>query len=358
MTKTNKKSFYIKSLDGVRACAVTLVFLAHSGIHDAVPGGFGVTVFFFLSGFLITTLLRIEFEKTNNISFKGFYLRRIYRIFPPLYIVILLVIFISLVGIVPHDMKLGAVASQFLHLTNYYYILWGKQHMAPGTGILWSLAVEEHFYLVFPFVFLTLLRYFEYKKIAIVILGLCALVLIWRCYLVFGESIPYTYTYRATDARIDSIMFGCIMGVWSNPSLDKDVSNNKIIEVLVFVAALAVLLFCFICRNEEFRQTLRYTLQGLALFPIFYLAVRRSHWLIFRWLNWNLVRGLGVVSYTFYLFHLTGLKLAEILGQESIVGRMFLGFFITLGFSTFMYYFVEKGFAMMRRNLHGENSKT
>lgn len=353
--KQIENSFYINSLDGIRACAVTLVFVSHSGIHKGIPGGFGVTVFFFLSGFLITTLLRREFEKTNRISFKGFYLRRIYRIFPPLYIVLILVLVISFVGIVPHNMKIGAVASQFVHFTNYYYVIWGKQHMAPGTGVLWSLAVEEHFYLVFPFGFLMLVRYFNYKKIALIILGLCALVLIWRCYLVFSANIPYTYTYRATDARIDSIMFGCILGVWSNPVLDEDVSNNTAMEIVVLCVSFAVLFFCFIYRGEEFRHTFRYTLQGLALFPLFYLAVRRSHWFMFSWLNWNIVRGLGVISYTFYLFHLTGLKLAEIIGADSIEGRMILGFLITFSFSTLMYQFIEKPCAMLRRKLHVEN---
>lgn len=347
-----KKSFHIASLDGVRACAVTIVFVAHSGFHNIVPGGFGVTVFFFLSGFLITTLLRIEFEKTNSISFKAFYLRRIYRIFPPLYIVLILVILISLAGIVPHHMRIDAVASQFLHLTNYYYIIWGNQNMVPRTALLWSLAVEEHFYFVFPLLFLILLRCFEYRKIALIILSFCALVLIWRCYLIFGESIPYTYTYRATDTRIDSIMFGCIMGVWANPSLDRDVIANKTTEIVLLSTSVAVLLFCFIYREPDFRQTFRYTLQGLALFPMFHLAVKRSHWLIFCWLNWSFVRGLGAVSYTFYLFHLTGLTLAGKLGQESIAGRMILGFLITLGFSIMMYHFIEKRFAMMRKKIH------
>src|SRR5689334_10066848 len=80
--------FYIPSLDGIRAAAVGLVFLAHAGLNERVPGNFGVTVFFFLSGFLITTLLRMEFDKTGRISLKAFYPRRTLRILPPMYLVL------------------------------------------------------------------------------------------------------------------------------------------------------------------------------------------------------------------------------------------------------------------------------
>src|SRR5262245_57371978 len=81
-------STHIPSLDGIRAFAALWVFAAHAGLEQALPGGFGVTVFFFLSGYLITTLLRMEYQATGTISLKKFYLRRVYRIWPPMYIVL------------------------------------------------------------------------------------------------------------------------------------------------------------------------------------------------------------------------------------------------------------------------------
>src|SRR5207247_4936424 len=90
----SSRSLYIPSLDGIRACAVMLVFVAHvvkllgpDRYQGRIPGEFGVTVFFFLSGYLITTLLRIEHEQSGAISFRAFYLRRVLRIFPPFYLV-------------------------------------------------------------------------------------------------------------------------------------------------------------------------------------------------------------------------------------------------------------------------------
>src|SRR4051812_20527063 len=80
-------SLYIPSLDGLRAISFAVVFLAHAGV-PGMPGGFGVTVFFFLSGYLITTLLRLEVERTGTVSLRRFYLRRALRILPPFYIVL------------------------------------------------------------------------------------------------------------------------------------------------------------------------------------------------------------------------------------------------------------------------------
>src|SRR5580765_2574799 len=78
----------IPSLDGIRAVAVSLVFFAHGGFDNLVPGGLGVTIFFVLSGYLITTLMRIEHARSGAISYRDFYLRRLLRLMPPLVIVV------------------------------------------------------------------------------------------------------------------------------------------------------------------------------------------------------------------------------------------------------------------------------
>jgi peptidoglycan/LPS O-acetylase OafA/YrhL len=93
---------YIASLDGIRAAAVTLVFVSHAGLNDKVPGNFGVTAFFFLSGYLITTLLRLEHEQSGAISFRAFYLRRVLRIFPPFYLALAAATVLWLVGGLPN----------------------------------------------------------------------------------------------------------------------------------------------------------------------------------------------------------------------------------------------------------------
>src|SRR5229473_790790 len=87
--KAGKQALTVPSLDGLRAFSFLLVFVAHAGLEGIVPGGFGVTVFFFLSGYLITTLMRQEFERYGDVSLKHFYLRRVLRILPPFYLVLI-----------------------------------------------------------------------------------------------------------------------------------------------------------------------------------------------------------------------------------------------------------------------------
>src|SRR5438128_8479915 len=89
---------YVPSLDGMRAIAFFFVFIAHAQPFKVLPGGFGVTVFFFLSGYLITSLLREEVRETGTIALTGFYLRRVLRIFPPWYFRVILVSLLAAAG--------------------------------------------------------------------------------------------------------------------------------------------------------------------------------------------------------------------------------------------------------------------
>jgi hypothetical protein len=85
-TSVTKGGLHLPSLNGIRTVAFALVFLGHAGLNKIVPAAFGVTLFFFLSGYLITALLRLELEKTGTVSLKNFYLRRMMRILPPFYL--------------------------------------------------------------------------------------------------------------------------------------------------------------------------------------------------------------------------------------------------------------------------------
>jgi peptidoglycan/LPS O-acetylase OafA/YrhL len=218
---TKKQSLYIPSLDGIRAISFFIVFLQHAGF-DFIPGIFGVTIFFFLSGYLITTLLRIEFDRTKHINLKNFYIRRTLRIFPPFYLTLVIGVILTLVGVLPEKLTSSGILSQVFYWYNYYQMnaLW---HGVPsGTIVFWSLAVEEHFYLVFPFLYLLLRRYLPSRfHQMLVLLSICVLVLLWRCVLVYVLHSPEGRTRVATDTRIDSILFGCILAIYGNPVLDK-----------------------------------------------------------------------------------------------------------------------------------------
>lgn len=360
LSDASSTKFHIPALDGIRALAFTLVFFSHAGLRDIVPGGFGVTIFFFLSGYLITTLLRIEYEKTESISLKNFYLRRVLRIFPPMYITLAVGLALVYGGVFENKMESSAVIAQMLHFTNYYMIYFGSASMVPSTGIYWSLAIEEHFYLVFPLALLMLVNGKGYSNIAKLLFLGCVTVLIWRCVLVYGFDVSHNYIYHASDTRLDSLLYGCIMGLWSNPFLERNSfleQNDNVIRKLVILSiSIGLLLLCLLYRNEYFRETFRYSIQGAALFPVFYYAIRHNNWVIFNWLDFSVVRWLGVMSYTLYLSHLIALRVAGTILETQGPGVLkgLLGFVIALVFSASMFLFVEKPIARLRRKLHRE----
>ena len=340
----NEGASRIASLDGIRTLSFLLVFVAHAGAYDRIPGGFGVCVFFFLSGFLITSLLRQELAETGTISLRGFYTRRMGRIFPPMYVVLILSVILSLAGLTLNRVQLGPVLRQALYLTNYRTIFSDDmQHVANGTEVLWSLAVEEHFYLVFPLVFLALSRLSQRGR-ALVLLSLMAVVLTWRCVLVFRFHVPSDRTYLATDTRIENILWGCLLAVWANPVFDNRFRLQRKAEHVLGAVCVALLLVTFVWRNPMFRETFRYSLQGLALFPLFHIAVRRAAEPPFRWLNGNLIKLIGRrFSYSLYLVHFIVINtLHHEFPQVNVWVRGVMALAVSAAVAVLMYYLVER----------------
>jgi peptidoglycan/LPS O-acetylase OafA/YrhL len=338
-------------LDGIRAVSILLVFVSHAGLGHRVPGGFGVTVFFFLSGYLITTLLRRESERHGHVSLGKFYLRRLLRIFPPMYITLGLAISATLAGILPGRVQLVPTLFQALHLTNYQQIF-GRGKTMAGTEILWSLAVEEHFYLFFPLIAFVLMSKLSFKSRAVACAIGCALALSWRLYLVQVHNVPEGRTYYCTDTRIDSILFGCIMGLYLNPMMDARLKLNEVVKWFLLAASGAMLLFSFGYRDPAFRETFRYTLQGIALFPLFYLAIVDHERPLWRWLNYAPLRFLGILSYTLYLVHFCALHATwHLLPDVSAPVQAVIGGAAALGITLAIYYGVERPCARLRKRL-------
>jgi peptidoglycan/LPS O-acetylase OafA/YrhL len=339
--------FYIPSLDGIRAIAFLIVFVSHAGLGKIIPGGFGVTIFFFLSGYLITTQLRREHERSARIDFKNFYMRRLLRIWPPFYLVLFLAIGVSyLVGHYTGVTfgQLQAVFTQFFHISNYYNVEFGNQGMALGTEVYWSLAVEEHFYLLFPLLYVLLLRVgIRSSQQALIFWGICLLVLLWRCLLVFGMGADYDRIFYASDTRVDSILFGCALAVAGNPAIaeDRQISERNL-KYLLLPLGCTLLLCSFLYRTDAFRDTLRYSIQGIALYPIFIAAIRFPDWGVFKALNWGWMRFVGVLSYSLYLVHFMVLKaLAVAIPALGMLGSGILALLISAVLAYAIYRFVE-----------------
>jgi peptidoglycan/LPS O-acetylase OafA/YrhL len=268
-----------------------------------IPGDLGVTVFFFLSGFLITTLLRAEHEKNGTINLGHFWLRRALRILPPLYLVVLAAALLALVVYPPGTVYGPAIAAQLLFYANYWYI-YGGHPQIPGTIVVWSLAVEETFYLMFPLLFFALQRRCVSRKHqALLLWGLCTAVLAWRCALVGVAHAPSVRILYGTDTRIDSILFGCALAVWGNPVLDEPKLATNLLKYLLLPVALVLLIGCAYSRDTIFIDTWSFSVEGAALTLLFIGAVRFYNWPPFRFLNYRPVAFIGVLSYSLYLVH-------------------------------------------------------
>jgi len=353
MTPNDAVPKYFPGLDGIRAVSVLIVFLAHAGFGRVVPGGFGVTVFFFLSGFLITSLLIREHETYGRIAIAAFYQRRIVRLMPPLLVTMGLAILAVYLGFAQGDLDPWKIISQLFFFSNYYAQIVGSTTSVNGFNILWSLSVEEQFYLIFPFFFIALANSrFHIPAIIVVIL----LTLVWRFvrFEVFLHS--HFDIYVSTDTRIDSILFGCLLALLSDrkPDFLRFILQWR---YLVLALSLAALVISFIVRDPQFRATLRYTLQGIALLPIFYLAVNQPNSWLFSWLNWRPVRRLGQYSYTFYLAHFVIIKIMIFNGLDiySNVALVPLAFGLAVIYSDLVYRLIEKPLQPVRSRLQGHS---
>ncbi|MBC7982781.1 MAG: acyltransferase [Candidatus Obscuribacterales bacterium] len=342
----------IPSLDGIRALAVSLVFFAHSGLDHIVPGGLGVTIFFVLSGYLISTLMRIEFAATHRIDYRGFYLRRFLRLMPPLFIVVALAGVLSTLSIIDGAFSTQGFWSVLLYFGNYFVIAHDFGGLPAGLGVVWSLAVEEHYYLFYPPLAALLLRTGRVGLSAKFLLTLCLAVLAWRCWLVMHGAAE-EYLTMATDTRVDSILVGCLLALWRNPWIDAALTPNPVRDWFLIGLSTAVLLFTLIYRDDFFRLTYRYSLQSLAVVPLLYFAVAKAKQAPFCWLNAKPLVYIGTISYTVYLTHHAIFLMIEKHWPE--VGWLvttFATILITLAIAEPMRRWVELPCARLRKRLH------
>jgi peptidoglycan/LPS O-acetylase OafA/YrhL len=354
---------YVAELDGIRALAVGFVVSAHYALIPYTPGGFGVTLFFFLSGYLITTLFYSEFGSTFKISISQFYLRRWLRLTPPLVLsVVLGTVFYRVTrnAVGGQAVPTGTTMAALLYYTNYYDLSWG---MEPAKvipfGINWSLAIEEHFYLIWPLLLCRNIR--NAQRLCLVVTALCVGVLAWRFAARNVLSVSADYTYMATDCRIDSILYGALLRIlfetcWAPAAVR--LLRARMCQLLALLALLAT----FIIRDENFRQTLRYTMQGIALMPLFTAVLCDDpKTLVRRALSSRPMVLIGQLSYSIYLFHLLARTPGEVyFGSPYGVRSVVSGLILTGAIAYFLFIFVEQPIARLRRRFraHGGSARS
>lgn len=335
----------IPSLNGIRALSVILVVISHCGYGHIVPGGFGVTVFFFLSGFLITTLFIHEYKQTAQINILHFYARRAIRLYPAMFIALLLAYSLAYFKKIGGEATLVGAAAQIFYFANYFNIFFeGTKYTPDGTEIFWSLSVEEHFYFLYPLIFSFFILKTDQKKLLKFLMALTVIFLFWRYYLIFNTNIVEDRIFYASDTRIDSIIFGCILALFKNPINIEQQRRLSLYDFFLIISSILLLLITFLYRDEIFRLTLRYTLQGIALLPLFYYSIAFSKHRLFSFLNFQILEKIGIYSYSIYLVHFVLLHFIQmnvpILDQKYILVPTVLITSIFFGFM--VYHLIEK----------------
>ena len=348
---------YLPALDGLRAVSIGLVLLAHGGLERWVPGGLGVTVFFFVSGYLITGQLAGEFFRAGHISWRQFYARRAVRLMPAAlgYVLVAGSAFVLLGGRVGPGAWLGAVFYGSNYLSVFSRTL---DSSLPGIPhpftILWSLAVEEHFYVVWPLALAVLLargRRFTLATLVVAVAGELA----WRVHLaplcdvhapLHGGACgfhPDDRIYKATDTRLDSLAFGAIAAL---------AGRTRFAPKLVTAAGI-LLLATLAFRSPLARDTWRCTAQGAALL-VLVPGVVHGGGIVGRVLASAPLRVVGRLSYGLYLWHWLALMLAARFAPH---GARFVACFavLTASLSVASWFGLEQPFLALRRRL-GSNA--
>lgn len=274
----------IRTLDGWRAIAILLVIWCHAAgsiwpagndfLNYAKLGALGVDVFFALSGILITRLLIQEYEQSGRISLKAFYIRRAFRVQLPSYF------YLAVIGVCSMIWSREEFFSSVFFLRNYFDV------GGPYTSHLWSLAVEEHFYLIWP-AFLAVASVKYGQRVALVAATGIGL---WRA--LASHLLPLLFSgafapYR-TDYRIDSLFWGCAFAFVLH-------RRESIKATLPFIAAYVIV--------GQFDASSVHRLLFAVAFPLAITATATNpEWLASRVLDCSALRWIAKISYGLYLW--------------------------------------------------------
>lgn len=340
---------YVPGLDGIRGVAVLLVVATHLVLEFVpdktmiwVPGGFlGVEIFFVLSGFLITTLLLNEHSRNNRISFRRFYARRALRLLPALFA--MLAAYLLYVAITKQDLGFAARSSvgAALYVTNWMMAL-GHNVSHPH---LWSLAVEEQFYIVWPVVLATLLAVPICRRHLVGILtAIVALLTLWTLHLWATHTVNFFTVHRVyarTDVQAVPLLIGAIAGYcWTQ---DRFVSR----AAQLLAGPSAILIGACVWRlyaTSEF-----YYKGGLVLVSIAsasaIVATVDGRWLLAPLLSFRPLRAIGRVSYGLYVWHLAIFIAVSREGHAwSTAARILTSLLLTAAFTVASWHLVERPF--------------
>jgi peptidoglycan/LPS O-acetylase OafA/YrhL len=336
---------HLPSLDGLRAISIALVFIGHvSGTRNLGPipglkilgnvGHFGVVIFFVISGFLITRLLIQEHQRTSHVSLARFYARRALRIFPASYAYIGVIGILSALGIISlarHDLIFSVA-----YLVNY------KIGRSWFIGHLWSLSVEEQFYLLWPLTFKLLgPKRWAWGSAAFVALGPAARVFGWLAL----RKTPYI-DLEMFPMVADSLATGCLLATlcgW----LEKQALYLRLFRWLPSLVMVAIVFTLNRFMDYTVVNTLGFVIINVLLAVLIHRSVYcwRDAW--GRFLNSKPVQSVGLLSYSLYLWQQPFLHKESLAWVASFPQNLFLAISAAL----LSYLLLEKPLLKLRGRL-------
>jgi peptidoglycan/LPS O-acetylase OafA/YrhL/lysophospholipase L1-like esterase len=305
---------YIPALDGLRALAVIAVLLYH-GDQDWIPGGFlGVDVFFVISGYLITCLLLSDWQQHGRVGLKRFWFRRARRLLPALFAMIFVVSIYAILFLPDVVSQLrGEVIAALFYVENWFLIFRDLSYFQsagrpPLLQHVWSLAVEEQFYLLWPLILVFALARWGTSRRALLV-GILAGVAVSTVEMAILYQ-PYTdpsRVYYGTDTRVAALLLGAALAfVWAPWRLAGKTGRNAGVLLDIIAVFSAFALFWMFLNVHEFDASLyrggflvAAMVSALLIAATVHPASRLTPWL----LGFAVFRWIGVRSYGIYLWH-------------------------------------------------------
>lgn len=312
-----KKRRYITGLDGIRAIAVIMVLAYHLKLALFKSGFLGVTVFFVLSGYLITGILISEVEEEGTIDLKNFWLRRIRRLVPAVMSMAVVIIFVSaVVNRVIFTKGCKDFLASVLGFNNWWQIF-NKVSYFEAAGVpspfthCWSLAIETQFYLIYPLILLGIYKLAKSRgegraKRGLLFAGvtlLLALISVILMIVLFDPQQDASRVYYGTDTRAFSLLFGALLAIlWEYRMVPRRLSAsvNMVLGSVSFAALLVMTIAIngssnFWYRGGQFVGTI------LTVLMVYAVSGRKT-WLS-RFLSNPVLKWIGDRSYSIYLWH-------------------------------------------------------
>ena len=312
-----KKRRYITGLDGIRAIAVIMVLAYHLKLALFKSGFLGVTVFFVLSGYLITGILISEVEEEGTIDLKNFWLRRIRRLVPAVMSMAVVIIFVSaVVNRIIFTKGCKDFLASVLGFNNWWQIF-NKVSYFEAAGVpspfthCWSLAIETQFYLIYPLILLGIYKLVKSRgegraKRGLLFAGvtlLLALISVILMIVLFDPQQDASRVYYGTDTRAFSLLFGALLAIlWEYRMVPRRLSAS--VNMVLGSVSFAVLLVMTIAINGSSNFWYRGgQFFGTILTVLMVYAVSgRKTWLS-RFLSNPVLKWIGDRSYSIYLWH-------------------------------------------------------